>query len=287
MHVISWNLQARRRGWTGRIEDRVALIQELGQENEWDVLLLQEVPEGGAEELVNRLEVGADAVHHSWPQLSGGHKDAATATGAALIASDGWTVIEAAPLMEVPSPRRTMCGVLRHPAGHKVAVASAALPPAGHAQDEAPRSSDDWGAAKAVQAQLLADWVAKQANRGRSVIVGIDANGPRLDPPDWNAIDPWWDAELLLLGPDATVKDAYRRWLAERPEEQARIGRLRPHGPLACSHMRGGRTPSRYDHILVSDDVQVTSCSYVVGDAFAAGSDHALVQASLQVPGDG
>lgn len=287
MHVMSWNLQARRSGWTGRIEDRVALIQELGQENEWDVLLLQEVPEGGPRNSPADLRLTPTPCTTPGPSWLAVTRMPATATGAALIASDGWTVIEAAPLMEVPSPRRTMCGVLRHPAGHEIAVASAALPPAGHAQDEAPRSSDDWGAAKAVQAQLLADWVAEQANRGRSVVVGIDANGPRLDPPDWNTVDPWWDAELLLLGRDAPVKDAYRGWLAKQPEERARIERLRPQGPLACSHMRGGHTPSRYDHILVSDDLEVTTCTYVVGDAFAAGSDHALVQATLRFSSQG
>jgi endonuclease/exonuclease/phosphatase family metal-dependent hydrolase len=71
--------------------------------------------------------------------------------------------------------------------------------------------------------------------------------------------------------------------LGDQPDEAARIARLRPHGPLACTHLRGGVTPSRYDHLLVTDDVGVEAFRYVIGDAFAAGSDHALVQATLRI----
>jgi hypothetical protein len=158
------------------------------------------------------------------------------------------------------------------------------LPPAGIAEgDPVPAGRDVWGGAKAQQARDLAAWIRTQDADGLPVMIGIDANAPRDDPPEWESIGYWWGDEAQLLGPDAIAKDAYRLWLQSHPDERERIRALRPHGPLACTHLRGNQTPSRYDHLLISERLRVEHIAYITHDAFAAGSDHALLHAEIEL----
>ena len=62
----------------------------------------------------------------------------------------------------------------------------------------------------------------------------------------------------------------------------------RPDGPLAISHYTGRgehRQPRRYDFIYATPDFVVDDVRYLHEEATAAGSDHALVVADLQLPG--
>ena len=280
IRVATWNLQAGPRGWAGRLEDRARLLDALDTEHgPWTVLFAQEVPPGGFDQLADTLV--ADDGAWAWHDRPG--KDAATATGTALLVRRPWRLADHGMLDAAPSPKRPLAGQIhRAVPGRRLAVLSAALPPGGIRQGQQPApGADPWGARKAEQAHAIADWVDTQRDDGLPVVVGIDANAPATDPPDWNDIRYWWDAEARLLGPDAAAKDAYRLWLDEHPDELARLTQLRPHGPLACTHLRGNTIPARYDHLLVSDDVGIICIDHVVADAFAAGSDHALVHAQV------
>ena len=76
-------------------------------------------------------------------------------------------------------------------------------------------------------------------------------------------------------------------YLEGQPELFEAIKRERPRGPLVTSHMRGRRDvakPCRYDFVLVSPDINVTSVQYLYNEAVAAGSDHAMVVADLGLP---
>lgn len=166
----------------------------------------------------------------------------------------------------------------------EIAASSAVLPPAGIAEgDPLPADRSVWGDAKAEQARALARWAQVQHDAGYPVMIGIDANAPRVDPPDWAAIKYWWSDEARLLGPDATAKNAYRIWLADHPDVRDSIRELRPTGPLACAHLRGNQIPSRYDHLLISERFTVQRIEYITHDAFAAGSDHALLDADVEI----
>lgn len=281
MHLVSWNLQARRSGWVGRFSDRVSLLDALdAKHGPWEIFCAQEVPRNGIDDLVAATRA-ADA-HHAWHEHSG--KDQATATAAAVLIREPWQ-ITAITTPDLPSPKRAVCTLLTNTeTGMEIAVSSAALPPAGIAEgEEPPVDRDVWGDAKAEQARALAGWARHQHEAAYPVLLGIDANAPREDPPSWTAVKYWWRDEALLLGPEAVAKDAYRIWLDAHPELRDSIRALRPHGPLACTHLRGNQVPSRYDHLLINERFTVQRIEYVTHDAFAAGSDHALLDAEVQV----
>jgi len=127
------------------------------------------------------------------------------------------------------------------------------------------------------------------AARERPVLLGLDANTPKLDHPDEASSLFWWPAhEPLVLGPpDARqhdLSDAFRLWLAAHPAELAAIETERPHGPLAVTHLRGARNnPCRYDQVWVSPEWTVESVRHPTEASFEAGSDHALVSADLRL----
>jgi hypothetical protein len=47
--------------------------------------------------------------------------------------------------------------------------------------------------------------------------------------------------------------------------------------------MAGGKAPRRYDYILTKD-CEAIEVDYMIADALAAGSDHALAYAHLRLP---
>jgi hypothetical protein len=125
------------------------------------------------------------------------------------------------------------------------------------------------------------------AARERPLLLGLDANTPKVDHPDEARSVFWWPAhEPLVLGPAGQRKhdlsDAYRLWLAEYPDALAAIETERPDGPLAVTHLRGAKNiPCRYDQVWVSPEWRVESVRHLTGASFEAGSDHALVSVDL------
>jgi len=121
----------------------------------------------------------------------------------------------------------------------------------------------------------------------RPMLLGLDANTPKVDHPDEERSEFWWPAhEPLVLGPPSERKhylsDAFRLWLAANPDEQARLETEHPDGPLAVTHLRGAKNiPCRYDQVWVSPEWQVESVRHLTEASFEAGSDHALVSADL------
>jgi hypothetical protein len=131
----------------------------------------------------------------------------------------------------------------------------------------------------------IANWLAQLQG---DVIVGIDANAPKIDHPELGSNTWWWKDEPLLLGANRVhhLSDALRSYLQDRPDEFARITAARPTGPLAISHVRGNkrkRTECRYDFIYHTPAIRVESISYLYEEAKNAGSDHAIVTAELRI----
>jgi hypothetical protein len=140
-----------------------------------------------------------------------------------------------------------------------------------------------WGRIKPRTLKAIAEWLPAQQG---PIVVGIDANTPKTDHPDAVRNEWWWAEEPLLLGPTPVhqLRDALRLWLEGRPDMMAAIRAQRPHGPLAVSHVRGSgktRIACRYDFIYVSTHLAVEAVAYLHEEALEAGSDHALVVASL------
>lgn len=118
------------------------------------------------------------------------------------------------------------------------------------------------------------------------LILGMDANGPRIDHPDL-ARSVWWTPEeAAVLGSGTPTRDALRLWYQEHPDEFRKRCRYYPHGPLADSYHRGRRgrfLRSRYDSIRFSPDIRVLDVRYLYDDAIHAGSDHAVVVADVEL----
>lgn len=70
------------------------------------------------------------------------------------------------------------------------------------------------------------------------------------------------DDQRRLLGPDAPARDVYRVRLDTADAERERIQDLRPPGRLACTHLRGNRTPARCDHLLATPTPAFLLCNH-------------------------
>ena len=132
---------------------------------------------------------------------------------------------------------------------------------------------------------ILAEWLK---TRDHPIVLGIDANAPKVDHPDIARNKWWWPDEAKLLGEQRIhdLRDAFRDYLMSNPDIYEAIVQDRPEGPLAVSHITGkGRkgTRRRYDFIFVTPDIRVKKVEYIFEEACAAGSDHALVYAELEV----
>ena len=125
------------------------------------------------------------------------------------------------------------------------------------------------------------------AARERPMLLGLDANTPKVDHPDESCSEFWWPAhEPRVLGPPGArrhdLSDAFRLWLSANPDALARISSKRPDGPLAVTHRRGATNiPCRYDQVWLSPEWTVDSVRHLTEASFEAGSDHALVSADL------
>ena len=138
---------------------------------------------------------------------------------------------------------------------------------------------------KPLSHMILAEWLKK---RDHPVILGIDANTPGVDHPNLAENVWYWEDEPKLLGEERIhdLRDAFRDYLSNKPDLLEAIKQSRPKGPLAVSHITGkGYTPTerRYDFIFVSPDIRVKKVDYIFEEACAAGSDHALVYAELEI----
>ena len=257
LRVVDWNLD----GFTG-LDAKLELLERMS----WDVCLLQEVT---ADSWANLRDLGTAAC---W---AGDHLPALATPPryrSAIVVRSGWQLHDAGVVDDVPSPERTAVATLERD-GLQVTVASLALPP-----------GVTWGdAGKGRQADRIACWL--RACRG-PVVVGIDVNTPKWDRPELAACEWWNDQEPLLLGEERIhdLRDVYRDALARDPQRRAAVLADAPEGPLATSHVRGrgaGRVACRYDHVLASPEFAVLEVDYRWEEAVAAGSDHALVVATL------
>jgi endonuclease/exonuclease/phosphatase family metal-dependent hydrolase len=138
---------------------------------------------------------------------------------------------------------------------------------------------------KPLSLVMLAEWLT---TRDHPVILGIDANAPDVDHPNLAENVWYWDDEPKLLGEEKIhdLSDAFRDHLTSNPDLFETVKQSRPEGPLAVSHITGKgqkQTKRRYDFIFVTPDIRVKKVEYIYEKACAAGSDHALVKAKLEI----
>lgn len=145
-----------------------------------------------------------------------------------------------------------------------------------------------FGHAKPVMFRALTRWLEA---RWLPCVFGIDRNTPKVDHPELSKCEWWWpgeEQEPLMFGEAAPheCEDALRKHLAAHPLRLEALRQAHPEGPLATTHERGkDRVPSRYDAIYVSPSWRVLKIEHLLDAGVAAGSDHALVVAELELAG--
>lgn len=265
LKIIDWNI-------CGLAAEGQARKAEALRELNWDLCLLQDATRDSVEDFAQAVGA-ADAVsvqRHLSDDVLGTR---GLTYFCAMLVRSTLRVIRTSTLA-VPSPERALTVVLDME-GRRFTAASAALPP-----------GSNWGPAKGRQALLIARWLAE---RSGPVVLGIDANTPKVEHPDL-AQNVWWEeGEKELLGVDRLhdARDVYRDYLesrgglAGRPTDE----------PLATSFERHGgagvRVACRYDAIYATPEWDVREASYHYKEGRDAGSDHGYVRATLAMPEGG
>ena len=249
-----------------RPADQLGLLAE----QHADILLLQDVGPSAVSAVADS-HVWNSSVD-SWSVLP--HDSAAPRRGGCLIAAaDGWSFQSTLTVPNALDPRRALAVAVNHN-GVALTILSC----------YAPTNTGQGRKERLGYFSALADLLSAIPT---PVVLGMDANGPRVDHPDIKQIKWWTKEEALVLGSGARTEDVLRLWYADHPAELKRRTQYYPHGPLADSYHRGRKGKylrCRYDTIRVSLGIRVTDVSYLYEEAVCAGSDHALVVADIDLP---
>jgi hypothetical protein len=192
--------------------------------------------------------------------------------GCLVAAADGWSLQSTLAVPDALGPRRALAVTATHDGAALTILSCYAPTNTGQGRKERPGYFS-----------ALASWLSIMS---APVVLGLDANGPRVDHPDIEQTKWWTEEEALVLGVGARTEDALRLWYADHPTELRRRLRYYPHGPLADSYHRGRKGKylrCRYDSIRVSPGVRVADARYLYEEAVHAGSDHALVIADIEL----
>lgn len=251
--VLTWNVN----GFSLRDQPRLLASME------WDLACLQEMTRESWTAFQACGDDGAVAFDHLPTLASSGPRYAC----AVLVRSPA-RLVDFSIVPDVPSPERAAVAVVETD-GKQLQLCAWAAPP-----------GVSWGdAGKGRQVDRFASWLR---DRPGPVVVGIDRNAPQWERHDL-AEDEWWNRwEPLLYGPDRVhdLRDVYRDHLANNPDLAAHLRQTHPDGPLAVTHRRRG-TDCRYDAIYASPEFQVDNVEHHLDAALDAGSDHAMVRATL------
>ena len=289
LRVVSWNLDSRP---TGLLDAKVALLREVAP----DLTLLQEVRRPVYKTLLPYALAHERMFERSrlfsWGTLSTdlSHPPGSDRRlGCAVLGVPATALLSARllPADAFPVPGAETLGFLHRTVAARVAVPGGRTLTACsfHARPAVSRETD---ALKPAFHTGIAAWLAALPG---TAVFGMDAAAPEVDHPDPARSEFAWPSgggetpgEDLLLGPRPVhaLGDALRRSLEADPARLAVLRAERPRGPLAVSHFSAGRAV-RYDHIWTTDDVEVIGVEYLYDEAVAAGSDHALVVADLEL----
>ena len=203
MRIVSWNVNWR----TGLARDQGRLLRELN----CGIVILQEVNRKSAEVL-------RDAAGLAWMIVSEAPAGSTVPRHQRLVAVGGTGISSANRLdLEAPVGERVLA-VKVTIAGRHATVVSYHAPP-----------GVNWGRVKVDQALAVTHWLCERTG---PMILGADANTPKLDPIDDAAVRTHWHTgsrrvnggrgDDELWGPSARhrLKDCLRTWLAADPTER-------------------------------------------------------------------
>jgi hypothetical protein len=261
LRIASWNVRS-----MPHPADQLELLADLYP----DILLLQDVGPSA---------VNAVADSHLWDRVmdtwSPPHPPGTIIRrGGCLIAATGeWVLGSALPVPDLRLSNHSLAVTATHGQATLTLLSCYAPTNTGPGKTERP-----------AYFAALAAWLSTVS---APVVLGMDANGPRVDHPDIEQNRWWTQEEALVLGSGTPTEDVLRLWYGDHPAELKRRVRYYPNGPLADSYHRGRKGKyllCRYDSIRVSPGVGVMDIRYLYQDAVRAGSDHALVVADIDLP---
>jgi endonuclease/exonuclease/phosphatase family metal-dependent hydrolase len=269
MRFATWNI---RKCSADQATRRLALLRTLA----WDVLALQEV--SPAAWTVLRDSTIAPARAYAF-ELAGACLSGRQPHGAALLAQNGYRLAEPRLIPGLPKAERGLTATLM---GLPLPVAVASW--------HAPNAASEGVQVKMAGYRALLAWL--NAVPG-AVVLGFDGNhwNPSLELEPRVVADDARDRWLLenqFFGGNGLhrLRDAYLDHLRRHTAEYEAICRLRLTGPLAVSYVRGPhhkRVADRFDYVFASAELEVRTCTYEYDRAIAAGSDHGLVLADLEL----
>jgi endonuclease/exonuclease/phosphatase family metal-dependent hydrolase len=282
--VASWNLQWAQGARARRLGELLIRGRDTPQ-----IVLLQEANPDGLDEFCTAAGLSwFVSVHACFADLlSVRGRDGADRSRrprGVAIAGTGTPLRSPVAFPDLPLPEKVLAGWVDL-AGRRVTVVTYHAPTGVQHKQKKPE-----------QAVRLGQWLT--SIEGPALFAG-DFNTPAIDHPDRELIRTHWHSghrdlhglpgDDLLVGPNEVhgLRDVFRTWLVDHPEELSRIRAEFPEGPLAVSHRTGTtRNARRYDAIWATDDFVVVDVRYHYEDAVQAGSDHALVLADLDVRHD-
>jgi endonuclease/exonuclease/phosphatase family metal-dependent hydrolase len=270
LRVATWNVR-----WNGG-QKTVAREAELLAATPWDVAMLQEVNLNAWQAFgaCGLADGGVSAFDGSFIAPDGKRPH-----GVALLVRNGLRLTDAVAIAGLPRPGRGVGATLM---GWEVPMSVASW----HAPNAAAS-----GPAIKMQGYLgFLGWIARQQG---PTVAGFDANHwensteLKLAMP----VDPahGWYLEHRFFGADPPhrLRDAYRDYLDQNPDAYERLLGTPPrNGPLAVTYTRGSKqhpTPDRFDYVFISNELSCTEMDHLYQQGVDAGSDHALVTATLTV----
>jgi len=261
LRIASWNVRG-----MPHPADQLGLLADQNS----DILLLQDVGPSAVRAVVDSRLWEHTTDTWSFPISSQG----VARRGGCLIAATGkWVFGSALPVPDLLLPSHSLAITATHTGSALTLLSCYAPTNTGPGKTERPRAFS-----------ALADWLSSAPT---PIVLGMDANGPRVDHPDIEQNRWWTQEEALVLGAGTRTEDVLRLWYADHPAELKRRVRYYPNGPLVDSYHRGRKGKylrCRYDSIRVFPDVSVTDVRYLYEEAVRAGSDHALVVADIELP---
>jgi endonuclease/exonuclease/phosphatase family metal-dependent hydrolase len=287
MRIASWNLHQRAGDAAARLG---SVLADLGGA---DIVLLQESSQNGLNRFVKAagLDWGVHLRDHFFDLLRVRGRAGRTSVDdgerfpngrCVAIAGRGEPLRNPCAFPDSPVPEKVMAGWVDID-GVRTTVVTYHAP-----------NGEDYGVAKVRQAVRVADWLATLDG---PVVLGGDFNTPLVDPIDVAGVRTHMHSgnsdlggepgDDLLVGPAPVhgLRDALRTHLATRPERVEAILSERPEGPLEVSYRTSDSDEGRFrfDAIWLSPHFAVNSVEYHYDAAIAAGTDHALVIADIEL----
>lgn len=263
MKVIDWNIQLK-----SEINDIIALLKEKAAEEQCIIGLQEVLPEKADKiksELGDKYHIVYSLIYREPDEFDGLNRR----MGVMLLVSKDMVVVSSGIFERNIFPERSLHVEVSY--GNKLLRIA----------NFHSLTGCSYGMAKAAQYRTLAACI-KQYNPD---IIMMDANEPKIDHYDIREME-FWEQSKSEAGSGARAffeeivsLDMVDTFAVNYNKEQYIEGK-----PLAVSFIVNPRkTERRYDFIFAKKDYEVSAIGYLYNESVAAGSDHAMVVAELNL----